>query len=112
MIDWSKLKPYQNDQRRSFEELCYQIAKRLYEEKGRFTSIDDSGGGDGVEFYLTLPNGDQWGWQAKFYYPDPRLSQSSRKSAIINSLKKACETHPRLKKWILCTPTNEVPPFI
>ena len=30
-------------------------------EKGRFTSVDDSGGGDGVEFYLTLENGDQWG---------------------------------------------------
>ena len=57
MIDWSKLKPYQNDKYRSFEELCYQIAKGLYGEKGRFTSIDDSGGGDGVEFYLTLENG-------------------------------------------------------
>ena len=108
MIEWSKLKPYQNDQRRSFEELCYQIAKGLYGEKGRFTSVDDSGGGDGVEFYLTLPNGDQWGWQAKFYHPDKRLT-SSRKSDIIRSLKKSCEVHPRLTKWILCTPTNFTP---
>ena len=60
-IKWSKLKTYQNYKYRSFEELCYQIAKELYEEKGRFTSVDDSGGGDGVEFYLTLPNGDEWG---------------------------------------------------
>ena len=109
MIDWSKLEPYKNDQRRSFEELCYQIAKGLYEEKGRFTSVDDSGGGDGVEFYMTLPNGDEWGWQAKFYHPDDRLSQSNRKQSITNSLKKACEIHPRLKKWILCTPTNFTP---
>ncbi len=106
MIDWSKLKPYQNDKYRSFEELCYQIAKGLYGEKGRFTSVDDSGGGDGVEFYLTFPNGDEWGWQAKFYHPQERLSYSNRKQSITNSLKKACKIHPRLKKWILCTPTN------
>ena len=113
MIDWSELKPYQNDKYRSFEELCYQIAKGLHEEKGRFTSVDDSGGGDGVEFYLTLPNGDQWGWQAK-YYVSEYVSESdsanrlnaSRKRSIKNSLKRACEIHPSLKKWILCTPTN------
>ena len=106
MIEWSKLKAYQNNKYRSFEELCYQIAKGLHEEKGHFTSIDDSGGGDGVEFYLTLPNGDQWGWQAKFYYPEPRLNKSNRKDSIEKSLKKACEIHPRLKKWFLCTPTE------
>ncbi len=106
MIDWSKLKPYQNNKYRSFEELCYQIAKELYGEMGRFTSVDDSGGGDGVEFYMTLPNGDEWGWQAKFYYPEPRLSKSGRKRSVKESLKKACEIHPRLKKWFLCTPSN------
>ena len=108
MIEWSKLKPYQNNKYRSFEELCYQIAKGLYGEKGRFTSVDDSGGGDGVEFYVTLPNGDEWGWQAKFYHPNPRLSDS-RKRSIKDSLKTACEKHPRLKKWFLCTPTNFTP---
>ena len=87
-IKWEELKPYENDKRRSFEELCYQIAKGLHGDEGRFTSIDDSGGGDGVEFYLTLPNGDQWGWQAKFYYPQKRLNISNRKQSIINSLKK------------------------
>ena len=108
MIDWSELEPYKNDQRRSFEELCYQIAKGLYGETGRFTSVDDSGGGDGVEFYMTLPNGDQWGWQAKFYHSNNRLN-NNRKRDIKGSLEKACEKHPDLKKWILCTPTNFTP---
>ena len=108
-IDWSKLKTYQGSKWRSFEELCYQIAKGLYGECGRFTSVDDSGGGDGVEFYMTLPNGDQWGWQAKFYYPDDRLNASNRKRSIEGSLKKACQTHERLKKWILCTPSKFTP---
>ena len=109
LIDWSKLKTYQNYKYRSFEELCYQIAKVLHGEKGRFTSVDDSGGGDGVEFYMTLPNGDQWGWQAKFYHPNIRLGESGRKQSITKSLKKACEIHPHLKKWILCTPSNFTP---
>ena len=106
MIDWSKLETYEGHKYRSFEELCYQIAKGLYEERGRFTSIDDSGGGDGVEFYMTLPNGDQWGWQAKFYPPDSRLSEKSRKQSIKGSLTKACQKHRHLKKWFLCILSN------
>jgi len=109
MIDWSKLKSYQNNKHKSFEELCYQIAKGWFENKGNFTSVDDSGGGDGVEFYLELPKGDQWGWQAKFYHDNKRLSVSGRKKSIKDSLKRACKKHPKLKKWILCTPTNFTP---
>ncbi len=107
MPDWSKLKPYHDDKRRSFEELCYQTAKCLFQD--RFTRIDDTGGGDGVEFYRVLAEGDEWGWQAKFYYPQPRLSQSGRKASIEESLISSCKKHLRLKKWILCTPTNLTP---
>ncbi len=109
MINWSRLKPYKSDKYKSFEELCFQIAKVIHGHEGRFTSVDDSGGGDGIEFYMTLPNGDEWGWQAKFYYPESRLSVSSRKQSIQGSLEKACKVHPALKKWFLCTPTNFTP---
>ena len=108
-FEWSELQTYRNNKYRSFEELCYQIAKRLYEGEGKFTSVDDSGGGDGVEFYLTLPNGEQWGWQAKFYPDNPRLSVSGRKPSIKKSLEKACKVHPNLKKWFLCTTSNLTP---
>lgn len=106
MIDWTKLEDYDNSKNRSFEEFCYQIAYELFGKKGIFTPIDDRGGGDGVEFYLTLPNGDEWGWQAKFFHPHPRLSYGNRKKQIEKSLKTACEKHPNLKKWFLCTPTR------
>ena len=109
MIDWSKLKTYQGNKYLSFEELCYHITKELYGECGCLIPVDDSGGGDGVEFYLTLPNGDEWGWQAKFYHPDSRLRVSNRKQSIKESLEKACQEHPQLKKWILCTPSNFTP---
>ncbi|HZL53239.1 MAG TPA: hypothetical protein VFC37_20080 [Terracidiphilus sp.] len=105
MLDWSRLKTYQNSKYKSFEELCYQLAKRLHGSRGWFTSIDDSGGGEGVEFYLTLANGDEWGWQAKFYWPNPRLD-ASRKRSIINSLETSKKNHPRLVQWFLCTPTS------
>lgn len=103
MIDWGRLKPYRSDKRKSFEELCYQLAKAEYGATGTFTSIDDSGGGDGVEFYLTLPTGEEWGWQAKFYYPGQRLD-NSRKRGIEDSLTRTLEKHPNIEKWFLCTP--------
>jgi hypothetical protein len=104
MPEWSKLKTHHEDKRRSFEEFCYQAAMSLY--PGDYTRIDDSGGGDGVEFFKTLPNGDEWGWQAKFYYPQERFNVSNRKKHIQQSLDSSCKRHPKLKKWILCTPTN------
>jgi hypothetical protein len=105
MTDWSRLLPYREGKRRSFEELCYQLAAREYEHTGRFTSIDDSGGGDGVEFFLTLPDGTEWGWQAKFFHPDSRLN-TSRKRQVRDSLTRSIERHPRLTRWFLCTPTS------
>ena len=78
MLDWSKLLPYDGNVWKSFEEFCYQVAKSQFNNSGDFTPIDDSGGGDGVEFYLTCPNGTQWGWQAKFYYPSSSLDGRKR----------------------------------
>ena len=109
MPDWSKLKPYKEDKRRSFEELCYQLADRLYGTKGRLTRVDDSGGGDGVEYYLTRPDGTEWGWQAKFFPQPARLNVSGRKSQITSSLERSLEKHPRLRRWFLCIPSNFTP---
>jgi hypothetical protein len=106
--DWSKLHTYTEQPWKSFEELCYQIAFRLFSSKGELTRVDDAGGGDGVEFYLTQLNGQETGWQAKFYHPQPRLSPD-RKRHITESLEKALTSHRRLKKWILCTPTALTP---
>jgi hypothetical protein len=101
-LDWTKLDGeiiY-----RSFENFCYIIAKREYSGLGKFVDFDDtSKPGDGVEFYLELENNELWGWQAKFYHPDKKLN-SSRKSSIRKSLRKALSNHPNLIKFYLCTP--------
>ena len=106
IINWGKLQPYKLTKQKSFEQLCYQIATKLFEGSGIFTPIDDSGGGDGVEFYLTLKNGEQWGWQAKYYEGSVRLNEHNRKQKIINSLKRAIEVHPNLSIWYLCLPLD------
>lgn len=87
MLDWGKLKPYREAKSHSFEQLSYQIAKGLHGHSGRFTPIDGSGGDTGVEFYLTLQDGSEWGWQAKFFHqPSERLSVGNRKEQIKKSL--------------------------
>lgn len=103
MIDWNKLYDYNNYKFKSFEYFCFCIAKRQFDEKGNFTSIDGSGGDGGIEFYLKLNNGDYWGWQAKFFDNPPRLNRSGRKNQIMNSLISSCKNYPKLKKWFLCT---------
>lgn len=100
-IDFDKLLPYKDDKKHSFEEMCYQLCLDEYGTEGTFTSIDDSGGGDGVEYYLTLPNGDIWGWQCKFF---GRFNEGGRKEQIKKSLGRAYAIHGNnLKRWILCS---------
>jgi len=109
IINWNSLQAYKTTKTKSFEQLCYQIAFRMYAADGVFTPIDDSGGGDGVEFYLTFPDGRQWGWQAKYYEGSPRLSVSGRKAAIVSSLQRATSLHPLMKVWHLCLPMDLTP---
>ncbi|AEE20634.1 hypothetical protein JM84_2027 [Dokdonia sp. Hel_I_63] len=107
LINWEDLKPYRSDQKKSFEELCYQITYERYQGEGVLSSIDDSGGGDGVEFYIEFPNGDIWGWQCKFF---GRFDEGGGKEQIKKSLKKAGEVHgSNLKKWILCSKLSLTP---
>lgn len=107
LITWENLKPYKDDKKKSFEELCYQLVFELYSGDGSLTSIDDSGGGDGVEFYLELPDGNIWGWQCKFF---GRFSESGRQEQIKKSLQKAANVHgARLKKWFLCSKLSMTP---
>lgn len=108
MIDWTNLIQLRGAQDKAFEELIFQVAHRLYMDEGHLIRVDDTGGGDGVECYISLANGDQWGWQAKFY-PGGRLNQGNRKASIAGSLQRSCEVHPNLKKWFLCIPTNLTP---
>ena len=102
-IGWEKLRTYAADKRRSFEELCYQIVEQDVRGKGRLVRVDGAGGDGGIEMYLKLANGDEWGWQAKFFWPDTRLESGGRKERVKRSLQSACDTRSRLTRWTLMT---------
>lgn len=100
-LDLDKLRTYNSDKKKSFEFLCYQLCYEQFHAEGSFTPIDDSGGGDGVEFYLTKENGEVYGWQCKFF---GRIDKGGRKQQIKKSLYKACQNHgTSLKRWYLWT---------
>jgi len=109
-IDWNKLQPYREGNKKSFEELCYQIVSEKFKKEiidgAALTSVDDSGGGDGVEFYITMSNGEVYGWQSKFF---DRLNEGGRKEQIKKSLQTSYKKHLALKKWFLCSKSNFTP---
>lgn len=66
-IQWNSIRTFKGTQNKCFEQLCFQLAVVMYGSEGRFIEIDDTGGGDGVEFYHQRADGKEWGWRAKFY---------------------------------------------
>ncbi|MDT3738626.1 MAG: AVAST type 2 anti-phage system protein Avs2 [Candidatus Kapabacteria bacterium] len=108
-IDFSKLMPYKGSQNLSFEQLCYQLSIIEFRQFGKFTKIDGSGGDGGVEFYLSCKNGEEWGWQCKFFGGTGRLDEGNRKNQIIKSLQSACKHYPSLTKYFICLKTNLTP---
>lgn len=106
-LDWNKLEPLGATKRKSFEELTYQLVEEEFSNEinkngAKLHSVNDTGGGDGVEFYLEFPNGDIWGWQAKYF--DSSSLGGSQKTQVKQSLHRAYEVHGvNLKRWYLCT---------
>ncbi|HXH48490.1 MAG TPA: AVAST type 2 anti-phage system protein Avs2 [Terriglobia bacterium] len=50
-----------------------------------------------------LSNGDEWGWQAKFFLEPPGNGEWQQ---IDDSVKTALEKHPRLTRYFVCLPIN------
>lgn len=108
MIEWSNLRNYNGSQNNAFEEICCQLAEYVeVPEHSYFTrkAAPDAG----VECLWTLPNNDEWGWQAKYFLSPPKSSQWQQ---MEDSFKKAIEKHPKLKKYIFCLPIDRPDPKI
>jgi len=78
-----------------FEDLCNDL---LRQEIGRVTSIDGSGGDQGVDGFKGELENDVIIYQQKFY--TGRLDYN-RKQNILDSLETAKENHSDLRKWVL-----------
>ncbi|WP_419316820.1 hypothetical protein ACN2C7_10195 [Caulobacter sp. ErkDOM-E] len=106
MLDFSKLIAGQDGQRQTFEELVCQIARRSPPPgHAEFRRIHGAGGDGGVEAIWILKNGDEQGYQAKFYTKSGDVDWS----AIDKSVATALATHPKLTTMtiaIACTLTG------
>lgn len=104
-INWNALRTW-DGQRSAYEELCCQLA--AYESvpsESKFTRKGTPDGG--VECFWTLPDGNEWGWQAKFF---PNVPNDNQWGQIDDSIKTALEKHPNLTKYYVCLPLDRPDP--
>ncbi|PEQ84666.1 hypothetical protein CN481_22120 [Bacillus sp. AFS006103] len=106
-IDWKCIRTYNNSQNNAFEELVCQLARdEDISQKKEFYRIAAPDGG--VEAYCVLNNGDEYGWQAKFFSEMGK----SQWNQLTESFKTALEKHPKLKKYYICIPLDRQDPRI
>ena len=105
-IDWTKLRPLNGSQNAGFEELCCQLAAYEVPAGSDFTR---KGAPDaGVECFAVLPDGGEWGWQAKFF---DKVGQSQW-AQIDHSVSVALEKHPKLTRYTICIPLDREDPRV
>lgn len=107
-LDFQNIRPWNNSQNEAFEELCCQLAE--YESTPPGSIFFRKAPPDaGVECFWKLPNGDEWGWQAKFFLHPPKENQWNQ---IDDSIRKALEKHPRLTSYTICLPIDRQDPRV
>lgn len=102
---WEDIKSFNNSQNDAFEELVCQLA-RDEDIKGKKEFYRVGAPDGGVEAYCILENGDEYGWQAKFFFS----MGSSQWSQLKESFETALRTHPNLKKYFVCLPLDRQDP--
>lgn len=106
-IAWNTIISLNNSQNNAFEELVCQLARDEFIEGRRdFYRIAAPDGG--VEAYCVLNNGDEYGWQAKYF----SSMGSAQWSQLKGSFETALRTHPNLKKYYICIPLDRQDPRI
>jgi len=100
VLDWNAIRPLNGSRATGFEELCSQLARVECPVGSRF---ERKGTPDaGVECYAVLTNGNEWGWQAKYFHE----LGASQWLQIDTSVKTALENHTRLVRYYICVPLD------
>jgi hypothetical protein len=98
VIDFREIRPYEGDQRKGFEELICQLARReKNSEAGVLRRVEGAGGDGGVEAYWPLEDGTEHGYQAKYFLVTKDIDWSQ----IDKSVKAALEQHPKLTTYTI-----------
>jgi hypothetical protein len=99
------LRSWDGSQARAFEELSYQLLKSSVPSGSHAIRTGNPDGG--VEWYATLSDGTEWGWQAKHVHGIDALL-----SAMTSSVRRVVQDRPKLVKltfvisWNLATSTR------
>lgn len=104
-IELRDIKSFNGSQNNAFEELICQLAREeQIENRKEFYRVAAPDGG--VEAYCVLENGDEYGWQAKYFSSMDDSQWIQLKKSFETSLK----THPRLTKYYVCIPLDRADP--
>lgn len=104
-IHWHDIKSFNGSQNNAFEELICQLAREEpFHQRTKFTRVAAPDGG--VEAYCTLENGEEYGWQAKFFFKMGDSQWAQLKKSFETTLK----THPNLTKYFICIPLDRQDP--
>ena len=99
-FNWNDIRPLNGSQANGFEELCAQLARAESSDGAKF---ERKGTPDaGVECYCILKDGDEWGWQAKYF----DTLGTSQWSQLDKSVKTALDKHPKLVRYFVCIPLD------
>lgn len=98
-FNWNDIRSLNGSQDKGFEELGAQLA-RAENPDAKFVR---KGAPDaGVECYCILPDGSEWGWQAKYFH----TMGTSQWSQLDKSVKTALDKHPELVRYFVCIPLD------
>ncbi len=93
------LRTWNGEQSRAFEELAFQLLKDKVPSGARAIRTGNPDGG--VEWYATLPDGTEWGWQAKHVHGiDPLLT------TMTDSVKRVAKERSSLRKLTFVISSN------
>ena len=100
VLDWKAIHPLNGSQADAFEELCAQLARA---ETPTGANFNRKGSPDaGVECFCVMPDGSEWGWQAKYF----DTFGSSQWSQLDKSVRNALEKHRALVRYYVCVPMD------
>jgi hypothetical protein len=99
-ISLHDVRPLNGKQAEGFEELCAQLARAEAPVGGHFVR---KGAPDaGVECFVILEDGSEWGWQAKYFNQLGAKQWQQLDESIATALAK----HPALVRYFVCVPLN------
>ncbi|MDQ1246645.1 MAG: hypothetical protein QG597_1013, partial [Actinomycetota bacterium] len=93
------LRTWEGEQSRAFEELAYQLLRSQVPAGTRAIRTGNPDGG--VEWYASLPDGTEWGWQAKHVDGVDALL-----TAMTGSVERVAKDRPKLTKLVFVISSN------